>query len=84
MLVTRPLYQYIPVSLMRTLDNKIDLCIPAICTYGRRMILVDTLIDKVEGASYEVKVNKVLELAQNSVFVQELFDTVCVFLVFDT
>lgn len=64
------LYGYIPVILLRTKDNKLDMKIPSICTYGKRVILASRLIKEQSFTNFD----QILEAAQQSIFSLELFD----------
>lgn len=65
-----PLYSYIPVVLLRSQDNELDMKIPAICNYGKRVILASRVIRDGIFSNFD----QILESAQASVFNLELFD----------
>ena len=65
-----PLYSYIPVALLRNQDNELDMVIPAICSYGKRVILASRAIRDGAFGNFD----QILEAAQASVFNLELFD----------
>ncbi|KAL9645014.1 hypothetical protein ABK040_004507 [Willaertia magna] len=66
-------YEYIPVRVLRKKEVKeIDLIIPAVVTFGRKVILCSTIL---KHYSESLKtMDDVLECAQQSVFYLELFD----------
>ncbi|KAG2392355.1 hypothetical protein C9374_012607 [Naegleria lovaniensis] len=67
------LYEYIPVKIIRKKNtNQIDAIIPAIATYGRRVLLSSVILKHYPETLKTI--DHVLDRAQQSIFYLELFD----------
>nr|CAG4715000.1 unnamed protein product [Naegleria fowleri] len=67
------LYEYIPVKIIRKKNtNQIDAIIPAIATYGKRVLLSSVILKHYPETLKTI--DHVLDRAQQSIFYLELFD----------
>jgi hypothetical protein len=67
-----PIFSYTPVVILRTRDNKLDMQLPALCTYGKKVVLASRLIKNQTYSNFD----QILESAQQSIFNLELFSLV--------